>query len=321
MEERVIGVAENSLVDNNHELSRMMTCVNQELKDLGGQVYYPELIATDIDGTLINSSSRIAQRTLDVLRRIYRSGTPLVLATGRPPRWIRPITEQLGFNPLCVCSNGAMIYDSDVDQVVEVTELTTHELEQITAMVRSLLPGVSFGVERSGGVGSAAFDDRLYITEDYDRVWHDPHDNVISNEEIAAEPCIKMLVRHHEKSSAALAEIISGPLKNLATVTYSIDGGLAEVSAFNVSKVHGVESCARGLGLSAKDIVAFGDMPNDIELIKWAGIGVAMGNALSCVQEAANIVTTSNDNNGLAHVLEQWWPAGEASLESVSEFS
>lgn len=283
--------------------------MREQLKKLSLNGYSPELIATDIDGTLINSSSRIPSRTLKVLRRIYRGGTPLILTTGRPTRWIHPITEQLGFRPLCVCTNGAVIYDSDSDEVLGVTELQTEALAHIAITAQSLLPGVAFAVERVGGVGSSSSDDVFFMTKNYNRVWHDPLDRIVSEDEVISAPCTKLLIRHHEFSSAAIAEVMSEALHDIATVTYSLDGGLAEVSALAVSKVHGLESCVSDLGLSRDNVIAFGDMPNDIELLQWAGLGVAMGNAHERVRQAANLVTTSNDDNGIARVLEEWWPA------------
>lgn len=299
-----------------------MAFVYEQLTASGGEDYRPELVATDIDGTLINSASRISQRTLNVLRRMYRDEVPLILATGRPPRWIRPITEQLGFNPRCVCSNGAVIYDSNSDQVLTVSALQPEELRQVASVLNERVPDVHIAVERSGGVGSPADQDELLLTEEYNHVWHDPRFRVVSNEEAVAEPAVKVLARHHEKSSSAIAETIGNSLDGIATVTYSIsggaDGGLVEISAYHVSKVHGIDICLQELQLSSTNVVAFGDMPNDIAMLQWVGLGVAMGNADPRVRAAANAVTATNDDDGLARVLERWWPEAGDSADGKS---
>ena len=90
-------------------------------------------------------------------------------------------------------------------------------------------------------------------------------------------------------------------------LTYSTNNGLIEVLPLGISKATGVEELARPLGITAEDIVAFGDMPNDLPMIRWAGLGVAMGNAHPEVLEAADEVTAPNTDDGVARVLERWW--------------
>jgi len=90
-------------------------------------------------------------------------------------------------------------------------------------------------------------------------------------------------------------------------LTYSTNNGLIEVLPLGISKATGVEELARPLGITAEDIVAFGDMPNDVPMIRWAGLGVAMGNAHPEVLEAADEVTAPNTDDGVARVLERWW--------------
>jgi hydroxymethylpyrimidine pyrophosphatase-like HAD family hydrolase len=90
-------------------------------------------------------------------------------------------------------------------------------------------------------------------------------------------------------------------------VTYSTNNGLVEISPVGISKALGVQQVARPLGIGSVEVVAFGDMPNDIPMLRWAGHGVAMGNAHSEAIAAANEVTAPNDDDGVARVLERWW--------------
>ena len=92
-----------------------------------------------------------------------------------------------------------------------------------------------------------------------------------------------------------------------AHVTYSMNDGLLEVSAPGINKAAGVSIVAADLGIDPQDVIAFGDMPNDIEMLAWAGTGVAMGNAAPTVHDAADATTASNDDFGLARVIEQWF--------------
>jgi hydroxymethylpyrimidine pyrophosphatase-like HAD family hydrolase len=90
-------------------------------------------------------------------------------------------------------------------------------------------------------------------------------------------------------------------------ITYSTNNGLIEVVPLGISKATGVDELARPLGITAADVVAFGDMPNDVPMLGWAGLGVAMGNAHPDAVAAADEVTASNADDGVARVLERWW--------------
>jgi hydroxymethylpyrimidine pyrophosphatase-like HAD family hydrolase len=90
-------------------------------------------------------------------------------------------------------------------------------------------------------------------------------------------------------------------------ITYSTNNGLIEIVPLGISKATGVEELTHPLGIAAEAVVAFGDMPNDVPLLQWAGHGVAMGNAHPDAVAAADEVTASNADDGLARVLERWW--------------
>ena len=103
--------------------------------------------------------------------------------------------------------------------------------------------------------------------------------------------------------AAALAPHIGAE----ADLTYSTNNGLIEVLPRGLSKATGIAEIAGPLGIDASEIVAFGDMPNDIPMLRWAGLGVAMGNAHPEALAAADEVTATNSDEGLARVLERWW--------------
>jgi hydroxymethylpyrimidine pyrophosphatase-like HAD family hydrolase len=95
----------------------------------------------------------------------------------------------------------------------------------------------------------------------------------------------------------------------LGDITYSTNNGLIEVVPVGISKATGVAEVAGPLGFTAVDVVAFGDMPNDVPMLSWAGRGVAMGNAHPDALAAADEVTVTNADDGVARVLERWWGA------------
>src|SRR5277367_1665628 len=110
----------------------------------------PALIACDVDGTLIGDDEKITPRTRNAVRAAVEAGAQFVLATGRPPRWIRPVVEGLGFAPMAVCANGAVIYDPATDRVLSVRTLPVDILAQLAEIAMRVIPGAGLAVERIG---------------------------------------------------------------------------------------------------------------------------------------------------------------------------
>ena len=108
-------------------------------------------------------------------------------------------------------------------------------------------------------------------------------------------------------SLAELAAALAPHVGITGDLTYSTNNGLIEVVPLGISKATGVAEILRPLGISSEDVVTFGDMPNDIPMLSWAGLGVAMGNAHPEALAAADEVTTTNSDDGVARVLERWW--------------
>ncbi|MEV5447830.1 HAD family hydrolase, partial [Streptomyces sp. NPDC052644] len=107
----------------------------------------PRLVATDIDGTLLGDERRLSARTAAVLERISAAGTPVVLVTGRPIRWLQLVYDQLAAPLPAVCANGAVVYDPDTDQVLRADPLAPELLAEVARRLRAAVPEVSFAVE------------------------------------------------------------------------------------------------------------------------------------------------------------------------------
>lgn len=266
------------------------------------------LIVSDIDGTFITSAERVTPRLRDAVTHAATKDAELVLATGRPPRWIYPVLDQLPICPICICVNGAVLYDSDTDRVVTARTLPPATLTRIMQLIDDVLP-VSYAVER---VGASAFDkceELFLVTPDFLHLWDSEEHTVVDKTELAAKSAVKLLVRNDRKTAWDLYHLVKLVVPpELAHITFSTDEGLLEISAPQVTKAAGLMAVAQFYGVPASDVVAFGDMPNDIEMLQWAGLGVAMGNADERVKVAADEITTSNDDFGVARVLERLFP-------------
>ena len=267
----------------------------------------PALVATDVDGTLLDSNERITPRTREAIAAAVAGGAYFVLATGRPPRWIPPVVEQLGFAPMSVCANGAVIYDAATDRIVSARTLPVDVLTELAEIAARVIPGAGLAAERIGRSAHDTATPQFVSAPGYEHAWLNPDNTEVSYEDLLSAPAVKLLVRKPGVPSAELAAALTKHVGMLGDVTFSTNDGLVEISALGISKAVGVEQVARPLGISAEDVVAFGDMPNDVPMLRWAGHGVAMGNAHPEAIAAANEVTTPNDDDGLARVLERWW--------------
>lgn len=255
------------------------------------------LIASDIDGTLLRDDGTMSARTVDALAAAEDAGLLVVLCTGRPPRWMKPIAEATGHHGLAVCANGAIVYDLHTEEVVERFPIDTGIARRLAEGLRAAIPGVVFAAERETGM----LHEREYVPLA-------PGNTLEGDlEDLLREPMVKLIAKHPGMSSgelhAAAHEAIT-ELADIATATYS-SGSLIEISATGITKAFALERVATEHGITAAEVVAFGDMPNDIPMLSWAGRGVAVGNAHPDVLAIADEVTESNDDDGVALVIER----------------
>ncbi len=267
----------------------------------------PLLIASDVDGTLLDADEKVSSRTRAAVRAAVDAGARFVLATGRPPRWVHPVVDALGFEPMAVCANGAVIYDPATDRIVSARTLSVDELGELAEIATRVIPGAGLAVERVGRSAHDAATPQFVSSPGYEHAWLNPDNTEVSVEDLLGAPAIKLLIRKAGARSSDMAATLAKHVGLQGDITYSTNNGLIEVVPLGISKATGVEEVARPYEITAEDVVAFGDMPNDIPLLRWAGLGVAMGNAHPEAIEAANEVTATNTDDGVARVLERWW--------------
>jgi hydroxymethylpyrimidine pyrophosphatase-like HAD family hydrolase len=267
----------------------------------------PRLVASDVDGTLLDPTDEISARTRAAVHRVLAAGIPFVLVTGRPPRWIPPITEQLGYAGLAVCANGAVHYDAATDRVSYSVTLDPVQLRNAAEVVATALPGAKLAVELPTGSAAVNGADQFLAEPGYTHPWPGADSETAARDLILGRPAIKLLVRQADASSEVMAGAVGELLGAALDITYSTGYGLIELSAPGVTKGTGLARLAGELGIASADVLAIGDMPNDLPMLRWAGHGVAMANAHPAVLDAADEVTASNSEDGLALVLERWF--------------
>lgn len=271
----------------------------------------PTLIASDVDGTLIDDVNRVSTRTMSVLANAVESGAEFVLATGRPPRWIAEITDQ--FDPAvlpvryAVCANGAILYDVAADRVVSADVLSPEVLAHLGAIAQQHLPGCGIAAERVGESAHDAATAPFVATAGYQHAWLNPDHVQVGDHEIYSVPAVKLLVRAPQMRSADMAQRLSGAVGDLAQITFSTDNGLVELSLPDTHKASGLRKLLQHSGIDGSSTITFGDMPNDVEMLAWADHGVAMGHAHPAALAAADEITVGNNEDGVARVLERWF--------------
>jgi Cof subfamily protein (haloacid dehalogenase superfamily) len=260
----------------------------------------PRLVASDVDGTLLDPMARLTERTSRAVASVLASGTPFVLVSGRPPRWITPVASLANLTGYAVCANGAVLYDIGAERVVAAEELDPVLLTDVAHALDEVLPGIQLAVERTG---TPAF----LCEHGYANPWGDEESDSASRAELLGQPAIKLLARHPRMTSGEMAAAANEVLADAVDVTFSTNQGLIELSVRGVTKAFGLADVCQRLDLTGEDVVAFGDMPNDVEMLRWAGHGVAMANAHPEAIDAADEITGPNSEDGVAQVLDRWF--------------
>lgn len=284
----------------------------------------------------------VSARTAEAFLAAREAGLQVVLVTGRPVRWLRGISERLGTLGTVICSNGAVTYDLAEDRLVREDVLSSEVLFTAKDLILDIDPGASFAaetlqrlhLERPFAKGSLFFDDQRRraagITEDELRVG--PLDETLERdslgavrtpedvvaEELAAEGgshpprevhaadrVVKLLAKTETMDADRFLETVRERAGHLLTVTHSAPGvSLLELSAKGVNKAAALHRHAAAYGIPAEQAAAFGDMPNDVEMLQWAGVSWAVGSAHPAARSAATYVTGRCEDDGVAEVIE-----------------
>ena len=269
----------------------------------------PRLVALDIDGTVFSAphGSSVVDETISpavqqAVARVVDAGVPVVLATGRSTFGMTHVVDLLDLRRndpkgrlLGVASNGSVTF---AYPPVEVLEAVTFDASEVVGRILEQMPQVLVAVEEIG-IG-------------YRVSGHFPEGEIggqitlQSVDELVAHPVTRVIIRDPEASEQDFHRLAEEA--GLHDISYFI-GWTAwlDLAPRGVSKASGLAAVAARLGVEAADVLAIGDGRNDIEMLRWAGRGVAMGQASADVVEAADAVTAPVDEDGVARELERWF--------------
>ena len=267
----------------------------------------PRLIATDLDGTLLRDDKSVSPRTVAALAAAEEAGIEVFFVTGRPARWMDVVSDHVHGHGLAICGNGAAVVDlhggPGAHRFVKVRELARDNALDAVRLLRDAAPGTVYAVEQTYG---------FHQEPDYPKLHMEIPDNLAPAEDLlapdgpgAGEPVLKILAYHPTLDPDGFLTTARLAVGERANVTRSSPSALLELSGPGVSKASTLALCCAERGISHEDVVAFGDMPNDVEMLTWAGQSYAMGNAHPDVIAAASGRTVANNDDGVAVVIER----------------
>lgn len=260
-----------------------------------------KLIAVDMDGTLLGDNHAISEGSKKAIKRAREQGVQVVLATGRPLAGIEAFLEELDLvsdQDYAICYNGSIVQNTGTGEVIAKQILNGSNLHQLYELSLEL------------GVNIHAFSRNGLITPKASKYTQHEADlngidfQVVDFRDIEAdEDIIKiMFVDDEEKLNRAISQ-----LPQFVTETYTVVQSAPFFLEFlnkQSNKGEGVKKLAERLGISREEIICVGDAGNDLHMIEYAGLGVAMGNAFEEIKDAADFITKTNNENGVAHVIE-----------------
>jgi Cof subfamily protein (haloacid dehalogenase superfamily) len=268
-----------------------------------------QLVATDLDGTLLTPEETVTTRTKIALERVQAIGITVVLVTARPIHRAQLVAQEAGISGLAIVSNGAITVNLDKDPVNDPTSILEHvtikpeALLKFVVALRAHLSDVTFKLVS----GIESYPETHYhwlACRDGNGTPQDEPTAIMNALEFAQIPATKLIARSEQHKPDALLEIARGLNITGLELTHS-HAPFIEIAAAGITKARSLEKLCQARGIPREDVVAFGDAPNDRPMLEWAGHGVAMQNAHANLLEIADEVTLSNLEDGVAVWLEK----------------
>ncbi|MEU9874676.1 HAD family hydrolase [Streptomyces phaeochromogenes] len=257
-----------------------------------------KLVATDLDGTLLRSDDTVSERTREALAAATAAGAAHLVVTGRAVPWTRHILDELGYEGLAVCGQGAQLYDAGAHRLLTSVTLDRQVAGLALAKIEAEVGPLALAASRDGVDGDVLIGPGYRVLGQLKAV---PFTDVA---ELWVAPLTKMYIQHPELTDDELTAAARAAAGGLVSIVMAGEG-IVEILPLGLSKATGLSLAARRLGVKAAETIAFGDMPNDIPMFAWSAHGAAMANAHEELKAVADEMTLSNEEDGIAVVLER----------------
>jgi Cof subfamily protein (haloacid dehalogenase superfamily) len=279
-----------------------------ELGDLGS--WRPKLVATDLDGTLLDSAGEVSPRTRAALEATWDAGIPVVGVTGRGPRLLDSVRVALDGRGIAVLAQGGFVVDLERDEVLRTVGLPRDQAAAVIARIEEvagdLIVAVEDAAEQAESQGMAS--GPLRVQHGFNWPYPEPAHLLPRHEVLPAGPVLKVFLRSSalgQDELLARAKSVVDPVD--AEVTHA-GLGFIEVLPPGITKATGLAIALERYGVGFGDVLVFGDMPNDLPMIgavaDAGGRAVAVANAHPAVRAATPNVTSGHDADGVARYLE-----------------
>lgn len=258
------------------------------------------LVASDLDGTLLGHDRVVSARSRAAIASATAAGLPVLIATGRPVRWLHVLAGLDLLWPMAIASNGAALVDLRTFETVAQQDVPAQSSVELAERVREVLPEAMFGVEYGARIGvepgfvpSTTVDDGL------------TRRGPLS--ELVEEPFVKLLLRETNLPTEELAAVVAPLVGPELTMTFSGVDNMLEIAAAGVSKAGALAAICEARGIGPAEVTAFGDMPNDLEMLLWAGEGKVMANGHETLLAHEDLtVVGHHGDDAVAEYLEGW---------------
>lgn len=263
-----------------------------------------KMLVLDIDGTLTNSKKEITPHTLQRIREIQQLGHIVVVASGRPTPGLRKVAETLElakYGGYLLSYNGARIANMQTGEVVCQLELPLEYVPQLYAFAEEKGIGL-ITYEQDWIVAGRPRDEYMEREAWINQI---PIRDVENFVEYVDFPIIKCLFTAPPDRAPALERELAAKFVGRMSI-YRSEPYFIEAMPLHVDKAASLQRLLEHLRMNVKDVIACGDGYNDVSMIRFAGLGVAMANAYDAVKAEADYITRSNDEDGVAHVIEKF---------------
>ncbi len=258
--------------------------------------FRPRLVALDVDGTLVDWDNLMTPAVREAVHAVVNAGIPVVVSTGRAVPGVMDAVDNLRLdNGIAVASNGAVII---AYRPVEVLHTVTFDASETVKLLLEHVPDAAVAVEE---IGSGYRINRQFPEGELTGALE-----LQSIDELVAEPVTRVIIRSPDQSAEEFVELAER-LGLHGTNYYVGYTAWLDLAPEGVSKASGLEQVADRLGIDQADVLAIGDGRNDVEMLSWAGRGVAMGESPLQVQECADDVTETVENDGVVVELRRWF--------------
>ncbi|THV33622.1 HAD family hydrolase [Glycomyces buryatensis] len=258
----------------------------------------PNVIASDLDGTLLGPDHQLTERTRKALVAAREHGFAIVAVTARTPYGVANLPGLMELVDTAICANGAIFCQPEGGDIRILRSIPLPVARKVSETLTELLPGAAFAVETGTGIVGEGPYQELVNSPNWD--FADSLEGVFDR----AERVVKIKLYHPERTGDDMAAAVAGADLSELDMCHWGDFGMLDFNAPGVNKATGLEIWCTEHGYGPEDVVAFGDMPNDAPMLSWAGRSYAVGDAHPETLAAATDRAKSNAEDGVAQVIE-----------------